>query len=214
MIKPLIIFDCDGVLVDTEAIANDRMATIFTSLGYQTTGADCRRQFQGKSLRDVCRDVSRIVGEPVEHQWLRRQIYKHLGSGVQAIAGAETAVATLLNDGYQVCVASSGSVEKMHMTLGQTDLLAMLKGVLFSADAVSRGKPFPDVFEYAASEMGRQARDAIVIEDSITGVEAGVAAGARVLGYCGDPFIDQNHMRQAGAHVFCDMAHVPQLVGE
>ena len=96
----------------------------------------------------------------------------------------------------------------MHMTLSQTRLFPLLKDVLYSADTVARSKPHPDIFEHAAKQMGHDIRQSVVIEDSVTGVTAGVAAGARVLGYCGDPFTDSEAMRAAGAETFDHMDEV------
>ena len=118
----------------------------------------------------------------------------------------------LVANGYAVCVASSGSVEKMHVTLGQTRLLALLRDVLFSATEVVRGKPFPDLFDYAACRMGHDCRTTIVIEDSLAGVQAGVASGARVLGYCGDPFTDRTSLTAAGAELVERMDAVLPLI--
>ena len=212
MTLPLIIFDCDGVLVDTEALTNNKMAEIFTSLGFKISGPDCRARFQGKSMEDVCAVVSTILNTCVVEADLQDQINQTLAQHVKPIPGVEQLVETLINSSYPICVASSGTIEKMHVTLGQTKLLPLLKDLLFSATQVKRGKPHPDVFEFAAKQMGANISSAIIIEDSVSGVLASKAAGARVLGYCGDPFTQQDKLAAAGADVFFDMKDVMDLI--
>jgi len=212
----LVIFDCDGVLVDTETVANDKIAEFFSSLGPQMTGVECRQIFQGKTLEDVCiyfAHMNDIPHDPDLPPKLRLVIEDAMTSGIGAISGARELVATITKAAIPVCVASSGSVPKMHKTLGQTGLLDPLCNVLFSAQDFGRGKPHPDVFLAAAKAMGFDCRDAVVIEDSISGVLAGVASGARVLGYCGDPFTDKQALQEAGAEVFDHMNDVPELIG-
>ncbi len=205
MTLPLIIFDCDGVLVDTEALTNSILAKIFTDLGFEISGIDCRARFQGKSMGDVCNEVADILGAPVDEASIQALVNQALVKQVNPIPRVEQLVETLLRHNYPICVASSGTVDKMVITLGQTSLLPYLKDVLFSATQVKRGKPYPDVFEFAAREMGMEIKTSIVIEDSVSGVLAGRAAGARVLGYCGDSFTDQVKMKNAGAELFNDM---------
>jgi len=208
MTVSLVIFDCDGVLVETEARMNDLLAAHFTDLGLPMTGPECRERFQGHSLRDLCKTHPDIVPLNLDPEALRDQMYQGLASGIEAIPGVETLVETLMAQGTPVCVASSGAIRKMHMTLGQTSLLPVLKDVLYSADSVARSKPHPDIFEHAAKQMNQDIRQSVVIEDSVPGVKAGVAAGARVLGYCGDPFTNADAMRAAGADTFMHMDEV------
>lgn len=208
MTPALVIFDCDGVLVETEARMNDALAAHFTGLGLPMTGPECRTRFQGHSLRDLCTTHPDIAPLGLNPEALRDEMYQSLATGIEAIAGVEALVETLQARGTPICVASSGAIRKMHMTLGQTRLLPLLKDVLYSADAVARSKPHPDIFEHAARQMGQDIRQSVVIEDSVTGVKAGVAAGARVLGYCGDPFTDPEALRAAGAETFNHMDEV------
>ena len=212
MTASLIIFDCDGVLVETEARMNALLAVYFTNRGLPMSGPECRTRFQGHSLRDLCTTHPEIGPLGLDPEALRDEMYQGLATGIEAIPGVETLVETLIARKTPVCVASSGAVRKMHMTLGQTRLLPLLKDVLFSADTVTRSKPHPDIFEHAAKQMGQDIRQSVVIEDSVTGVTAGVAAGARVLGYCGDPFTDAKAMRAAGAETFDHMDEVLALL--
>ncbi|MEE9315363.1 MAG: HAD family phosphatase [Rhizobiaceae bacterium] len=212
MPKPLIIFDCDGVLVDTEGLANNRMAEIFTGLGFLISGHDCRTRFQGKSMTDVCGEISAITKTKIDPISVQNEINRALKSNVKAVAGVEQLVLDLAARGYPICVASSGSVDKMHTTLGQTKLLDLLKEVLFTASDVERGKPFPDVFEYAAQEMKADINTSIIIEDSLSGVIAGVSSGARTFGYCGDPFTNKAALKNAGAEVFDYMSDMISII--
>ncbi len=216
LMTELVIFDCDGVLVDTEPAANDRMAEIFTSMGVPMTGSQCRSLFQGKTMEDVClhfADMAGVDPDPALPAAIRREVELTLAEGVQPVPGVGALLSMLEERALPYCVASSGSISKMHVTLGQSGLLDRLRDVLFSAQDVGRGKPHPDIFLHAAEAMGRSCRDAVIIEDSLSGVLAGVAAGARVLGYCGDPFTDPAELRAAGAEIFRAMDDVPRMLG-
>ena len=212
----LVIFDCDGVLVDTEKLSNDRMAKVLTEYGVPMTGHESRMRFQGKSIEDVCREAARMAGQPYEPtfpEFVRNEIEDVLRRGVEPVPGAVPLVKSIANSGTPYCVASSGSIQKMHLTLGAVGLLPILKEYLFSAQDVERGKPHPDIFIAAANAMKCSVGDAVIIEDSVTGVIAGVASGARVLGFAGDPFTDATALSDAGAEVFHHMDDVAALIG-
>ena len=216
MSSPLIIFDCDGVLVDSEAIANDAMAEVFAGLGLSLSGVECRRMFQGKMMEDVCREAEQLAGiarDPQLPARVRQVTEEALAGRVGPVPGVVELVHSLVADEIEFCVASSGSVSKMQLTLGGVGLLPVMRGRLFSAQDVGRGKPHPDVFLTAAAAMGRRCEEAVIIEDSVTGVQAGVASGARVLGYAGDEFTDAQALSDNGAEVFFDMAEVRDLAG-
>ena len=117
MTAPLIIFDCDGVLVETEARMNDLLAAHFTDLGLPITRAECRSRFQGHSLRDLCINHPDIAPLKLDAEALRDQMYQGLATGIEAIPGVDTLVETLIERQTPLCVASSGAVRKMHMTL-------------------------------------------------------------------------------------------------
>jgi beta-phosphoglucomutase-like phosphatase (HAD superfamily) len=195
----LVIFDCDGVLVDTEAIANEKLAEFLSELGLELTRDDCRRQFQGKMIEDVCRHVAELLGQPFDPSLpprVRQTIEDAVAIDVTPVPGVIDLVHRVAASDISFCVASSGSIPKMHSTLGPVGLLPMMRDVLFSAQDIGRGKPHPDIFLTAAAAMGHRCEDSIVIEDSLSGVQAGVAAGARVLGYAGDPFTDADALQK------------------
>ena len=216
MMHELVIFDCDGVLVDTEMIANDHISEVLSRYGPAVSGEECRKLFQGKTLEDVCRTFTATQNQQHDPELpilMRRSIEDAMSSGIKPIPGAVELVHYLIDQDIAVCVASSGSIPKMHQTLGQVGLLDQLEHLLFSAQNVGRGKPHPDVFLAAAKAMNVNCRNAVIIEDSLSGVQAGIAAGARVLGYAGDVFTDATALADAGAEIFTNMAEVRGLVG-
>ena len=212
----LVIFDCDGVLVDTETIANTRLAELISEAGLPMTMEECRRRFVGLSMRTV-RDLLRSengidLGDDFVSRW-NDGLQELFARDLRAIAHIEPAIEAVKRAGIDYCIASSGRIEKMRITLGNTGLLHFFEDVLFSASMVERGKPFPDLFLHAAAQMGHAPQTCIVIEDSVPGVQAGIAAGMTVLGYCGDPLSDADGMARSGATLFHDMRRLPGLLG-
>ncbi|MCB1452711.1 MAG: HAD family phosphatase [Rhizobiaceae bacterium] len=212
----LVIFDCDGVLVDTEALANQRLSEWITAAGLPLTGPQCRKRFVGMSMYSV-RDTLRAddgidLGEDFPERWADG-LPDLFSDGVNAIPHVAELIGRLDKSGVPLCVASSANVGKMHTTLGSVGLLERLEPVLFSADMVARGKPAPDLFLFAASSMGFEPSACIVIEDAVAGVKAGRAAGMRVLAYHGDPESDIHALTAAGGELFDDMRKVPALLG-
>ncbi|WP_378948494.1 HAD family hydrolase [Mesorhizobium sp. ANAO-SY3R2] len=210
----LVIFDCDGVLVDTEPLANRRLSAWLTEAGFPVSYEDCRRQFVGRSLTSVQKEVEATgvsLGSDFVERWYR-ELPDLFGSGVEAIPHIETFIGAVQDPGIAYCVASSARVDKMHMTLGQAGLLPHFHDVLFSATMVKRGKPFPDLFLHAATTMGFDPADCIVIEDSVAGARAGAAAGMRVFAYGGDLHADRDGLAAAGGVLFDDMRHLAGLI--
>lgn len=211
----LVIFDCDGVLVDTEGPANRRLAEWITDAGYPIAYEQCRRRFSGRSLSSVRSELMETVGVDLGADLIERW-YRELQSlfagGLEAIPHVADFIDAVERAGLAHCVASSARVDKMHLTLGRTGLLPHFKDVLFSASMVERGKPAPDLFLLAAKTMGFEPQDCIVIEDSVPGTQAGVAAGMRVFSYHGDPMTDVEGLRSAGGILFEDMRRLAALI--
>jgi HAD superfamily hydrolase (TIGR01509 family) len=213
-IPSLVIFDCDGVLVDSERIANDVMAAHITAAGWPMSGAQSLKLFVGKRMTEVMAEVEARTGTTLADDWL--DVFEAardaaFTSRLKPVPGIERVLLRLGDVGIPFCVASSGSIAKMHHSLGVTGLLPLLEGVLFSARDVGRGKPFPDIFLHAAAQMGHQPADCVVIEDTPTGAEAARAAGMRCFGYAADS--DSEALKARGATCFTDMAALPGLLG-
>ena len=174
----LVIFDCDGVLVDSESISNGVLARLLTAEGLPTTLAEARRDYQGLMLSEVIHGAETRLGRPLPERWLAR--YEHERSAafqeeLQPVAGAAEAVRLLSAAGVAVCVASQGKLEKTRLTLGLTGLRDLFAaGALFSAESVTRGKPHPDLFLHAARVMGASPARTVVVEDTPSGVTAAV----------------------------------------
>lgn len=209
----LVIFDCDGVLVDSERIANLAFAEVLSELGLSLTLEDMFDRFVGRSSAQCLEIIEAMLGakppDDLETRY-RTRINEALRSGVHAVKGVEEVIKHLR---VPYCVASSGSHEKMRMTLSATNLLQYFDGNLYSVADVKRGKPHPDVYLYAARQMGVEACRCAVIEDTPIGVQGGLAAGMTVFGYA--ELMKPERLWQAGAHrVFDRMASLAQYIDE
>ena len=215
--KPeLVIFDCDGVLVDTEGVSNEVMSACLARHGVHISGDECRLRFVGRTIEAVQAAVEAERGRPLGAEWpdlVRLETEAAFDRGVAPIPGIEAVLQAVKDDGVTYCVASSGKFSKMRKSLGQSGLLHHFQHVLFSAEQVARGKPAPDLFLFAAEMMKVQPRACVVIEDSVPGVHAGLAAGMRVLAYAGDPVSVRSGLVEAGAPAFYDMAKLAELLG-
>ncbi|HEY4997089.1 MAG TPA: HAD-IA family hydrolase [Solirubrobacteraceae bacterium] len=211
----LAIFDCDGVLVDSEVISNDVLAQALTAEGLPTTLREARRDYQGLLLSEVLSAAESKLGRALPHDWLAR--YERDRSEVfrrelRAVSGAAQAVAACIAGGIEVCVASQGKLEKTRLSLELTGLRALFdERSLFSAHLVARGKPHPDLFLHAAETMGVAPGECVVVEDSPSGVLAGRAAQMRVLGYAADS--DATALERAGAEIIFSLSEVPPRLG-
>ncbi|HEX3598411.1 MAG TPA: HAD family hydrolase [Polyangiaceae bacterium] len=206
----LVIFDCDGVLVDSEELANRVFAELLNELGANVTLETMFERFVGHSMADCLVTVEELLGRAPPSdlvETLRRRTSAILTERLEPVPGI-TAVLDSLSIPY--CVASSGDHDKMRTTLGITGLLSRFEGRLFSATEVPRGKPAPDVFLYAARQMGVAPARAAVVEDSPVGVQAGLAAGMTVFGYAARTPTER--LRKAGATVFGDMSELVRLL--
>lgn len=214
MTPALVIFDCDGVLVDSETIANRIMAETITATGIPITLEDCRARFVGGTLQRVVDTVEEWLGKPLPASWktdFEARRNAAFREGLQAIPGVAAAIEKIQESGTPICVASSGSLDKMELTLGLTDLRRYFGDNIFSASMVARGKPHPDIFLYAAEQMGQMPQNCAVVEDSLLGTTAGMAAGMRVLAYAAET--DEDALVAAGGQTFTAMAQLPGLLG-
>ncbi len=212
----LLIFDCDGVLVDSEPIANDVMAQHLSQAGLPTTCEEARRHLVGLSMAAVVEWAEERLGRPLSRDWtstVETATCAALSRSVEPVPGVVAWIDRVEAAGCRTCVASSGSMEKLQTTLGRTGLWQRFSGRVFNASMVERGKPAPDLFLHAAARMQVDPACAVVLEDSVAGVRAAVSAKMRVIGFAGDPETDAVGLRDAGAEVVGGMAGVDVLLG-
>ena len=210
-----ILFDCDGVLVDSEPITNGVLRELLAESGWALTPAECVRIFIGKAVRDERALIEANTGQPLTEAWMdefyaRRN--RELQARLVAIAGAHEAVAAAhAHAGQRIACASGADRFKVEMQLAQVGLMEWFAGRIFSGHEMPRSTPAPDVYLAAAAHLGAAGERCLVIEDTVTGVTAGVAAGATVWAYC--PLPDQGAaLRQAGAgQLFERMDDLPGL---
>lgn len=209
----LVIFDCDGVLVNSEQVANEVFAEVLLQVcGLKFTLEDMFDTFVGHSRAQCMEKIEVILGEPPPAELDRRyqdDINLALKDSVAAIEGVES---VLTNLAVPFCVASSGSHDKMKLTLGKTGLIDFFDGNIFSTSEVERGKPHPDIYLHAAATMGgHQPERCLVIEDSPIGVAGAVAAGMNVFGFA--ELMPAHKLKASGAHlVFEHMHDLPDLI--
>jgi HAD superfamily hydrolase (TIGR01509 family) len=215
-VPALIIFDCDGVLVDSEPIAARVLATEASRVGIHISAEDCLRRFTGVSMKAVLAALEADLGQPLPKDFESRVREADFAAFRSELKPMEGIQASLQELPLRKCVASSGSIEKIRFTLGVTGLLPLFEPHLFSADMVARGKPAPDLFLHAAREMATASSQCIVIEDSVAGVTAALAAGMRVFGFVGGGHCLDGYrekLEAAGAErLFARMAELPGLL--
>jgi HAD superfamily hydrolase (TIGR01509 family) len=190
----LVIFDCDGVLVDSEPIANAVFAEHLGKLGIHLTIEQALTRFLGRSMKSCMEDVTKELHSkklPVPLNFpsafleaMQEDTFAQLANSVQAVAHIVDVIDALEEKGIAFCVASSGEHAKMAVTLGKTLLAQRFGNRIYSATQVERGKPAPDLFIFAATQMGVDPSKCVVIEDSPAGVQAAVSAGMTAMAYC------------------------------
>lgn len=214
-----VLFDCDGVLVDSESITNGVLREMLEELGWKLSPAECMRIFVGKAVKDEAALIEAHTGQPLTEDWMvrfreRRNI--RLMHEVKAIDGALEAVKALhARFDARIACASGADRPKVEMQLEKCGLMPYFAGRIFSGHDLPRSKPAPDVYLAAARAVNVPPSRCLVIEDTVTGVTAGIAAGSTVFGYsppeAGHDAPDA--LRQAGARViFTRMDELPELV--
>jgi HAD superfamily hydrolase (TIGR01509 family) len=208
----LIIFDCDGVLIDSELLANRSEVEFLKSFGIEFDLSDYMARFVGKNTKDVLEGIEALHGIKLsENFW--RSAEENTFKVFQTELKSTTGIFEFLDSINKAkCVASSSSLSRLDMTLKVTDLFARFSPYIFSAEQVDRGKPAPDLFLFAAKQMQVPPDRCIVIEDSPAGVRAGVAAGMTVLGYTGGSHIQPGHQEklldEGAIKVFAEMSEL------
>ena len=216
MVSSLIIFDCDGVLVDSEVISCRAHAETLTRHGYPITSDQVLKRFLGVSDREARQTIENEMGRKLPEDFeaqMKQAALQRYASDLGAIAYVGEAIAAIA---LPKCVASSGTPEKIRHGLTCAGLYDKLAPHIFSAVQVARGKPAPDLFLFAAEQMKAEPSQCIVIEDSVPGVTGARAAGMTVLGFHGGSHCLPGHaelLRAAGAAVtFDDMRQLPELI--
>jgi HAD superfamily hydrolase (TIGR01509 family) len=212
----VLIFDCDGVLVDSEVIAHAAMVDLVTELGRPMTLQESFGIFSGKRLRDALAAAEVWLGRPITPEasaQAGQRLLARFRRELKPIDGVRDAIMALP---YPRCVASSSTRERLELSLEVTALAPLFGDKVFSADQVEHGKPAPDLFLFAARSLGASPADCIVIEDSVLGIAAARAAGMGAIGFAGGGHADTqlgDKLAAAGADIVIRaMADLPAAV--
>jgi HAD superfamily hydrolase (TIGR01509 family) len=214
----LVIFDCDGVLVDSERLSIRVDAVYLEQIGWPMPESEIVERFVGKSDADMRAEIEAHIGGPVPpeiDEAFERLYQETFDNELEAVDGVEAVLEALAAAGTPVCVASSGTHPKIRRSLATTGLARFFGERLFSATEVPNGKPAPDLFLHAAAAMGVEPVRCAVVEDSAPGVAAALAAGMRAFGYAGG-VTPADRLREAGgsAVIFHDMAELAGLLSD
>ncbi len=210
----LVIFDCDGVLVDSERLAVRVESQLLGELGWPLTEDEVLDRFVGRSDAHMIAAIEAQLGRPVPdftEQYLTR-LHAAFDDELTAVDGVVAALDAIDAGRLRSCVASSGTHTKMARTLGLTGLWERFDGRIFSATEVERGKPAPDLFLFAAAAMGVAPGSCTVVEDSRAGVAAARAAGMQVVGYAGG-LTPASWLEGPDTVVISDMSELPGVLG-
>ena len=206
-----ILFDCDGTLVDSENITNSVVAKMAAELGINMNLREAQEMFGGKTLDAVIYGMKELSGKDIPNDWLPRlveEVSKAYEADLRPIEGIKE---LLDNINIPICVASNGEPRHVKSSLTLTGLIDYFNDDVFTASEVERPKPAPDLFLYAAKQMGFKPKDCIVIEDSIPGVTAAVNANIKVYGLV--KLCSAEQLENAGARPFKTMHELSNLLG-
>lgn len=215
--SPLVIFDCDGVLVDSEPISFAVLRETLTSAGVELEESHAYRQFLGKSMASITRMIAEEfkISLSEDHiESMRTELYARFQAELQPIPGI---VETLRGLTLPHCVASSSQPERIRLSLTKTGLIGFFEPNIFSATMVRKGKPEPDLFLHAAKSMGFAPEDCIVVEDSPAGIQAAHSAGMKVFAFTGGSHASLSNLREIveglkPTAIFDDMKTLPELI--
>jgi HAD superfamily hydrolase (TIGR01509 family) len=207
----LVIFDCDGVLVDSERLAVRVEAAVLAELGWPLSQAEVVERFMGRSQAFMAQAILDRLGRRLPDDWQDRLDRRYRAAFDAELAPVDGIVEALDRIATPTCVASSGSHEMLRHTLGLTGLYQRFEGRIFSASEVAEGKPAPDLFLHAPARLGAEPAACAVVEDSRYGVEAARAAGMRAFGYTGG-LTPAGRLAGPGTVLFDDMRRLPDLL--
>lgn len=213
MTPRLVIFDCDGVLVDSEPITNRELADDLTAHGLALTPADCIELFVGGTIKSVG-EQARTMGAALPDAWVETfygRMCAALDREITAIDGAAQAVDRIARAGIATAIGSNGPMRKMEITLGRTGLADRFCGRIFSAHDIGIAKPDPAFYTHIVDTLGIGRADAVVVEDSASGVRSAVGAGIRCLGFAAETPAEK--LEAHGAEIFTHMGALPALLG-
>lgn len=217
MAPELVIFDCDGVLVDSEGLSVSALLGMIKLAGGTMDEDTAYEHFLGKSMKSVREILGRDFGLDITDTQLtemRVELMRRFREELKPVAGVSEMLPKL---SVPRCVASSGTLDRIRYALDVTGLLGLLEPHLFSAAMVARGKPAPDLFLHAATAMGAEPQNCLVIEDSPAGVEAARAAGMHVFAFtggshAGNPALKARLASMQPDFIFADMLQLPDLI--
>ena len=212
----LVIFDCDGVLIDSETIACRADSACLAELGIVLSADEILDRYLGISAATMCADIEHRLGRVLPPDFAETLRLRVAAAFERELAPMPGVAAVLTALPYRRCVASSSAPERLRHSLSLTGLLHWFEPHVFSATQVARGKPAPDLFRFAAAAMQVTPEACVVVEDSVPGVQAAVAAGMRAIGFTGGGHCRPGHaerLRAAGAAAIADdMRGLPALV--
>nr|WP_256476404.1 HAD family phosphatase [Siccirubricoccus soli] len=206
-------FDCDGVLADSEGLSSRVVAEALAERGWRISPAECQEVFLGMSITAMLPVIEARVG-PLPEGWtlgIAQRISQAVESSLEPIPGALAAVAAVAEAGLPMAVASNSTAAELRVKLIRLGLAEAFGPRVFSFEDVPRPKPAPDIYLAAAASCGAAPEACVVVEDSLLGARAGIAAGCRVLGFARET--DAGVLAAVGAEPFRDMAELAGLLG-
>ncbi|CAM3401057.1 HAD family phosphatase [Flavobacterium chungbukense] len=209
-----IIFDCDGVLVDTEKIGNGILLAMAQEHGFEMELEDAYRHFNGRNLNDCFRHIEEAIDQKLPENFeseYREKSFEAFKTQVKPMEGVLDFIENIEKLEIPYCVASSGPVEKIRLNLGIAGLLDKFENKLFSSYQINSWKPEPGIFLHAAKEMGFDVKDCIVLEDSKAGVKAGISGGFQVYGFA-NGYNDED-LKDEGAVLFSSYKELTAILG-
>ena len=218
----VVLFDCDGVLVNSEPISLSTLVDVLAHFGAPLSGEEVARLFTGRSSAAPIQHILEQTGRDVSAEfkpYFYEKLFARYDSELQKIEGIDGVLAALDARNIPFCISSSSSVQRLHTTMRLTGLGPWFKDRIYSADFVANGKPAPDLFLYAARDMGFAPENCLVVEDSVAGVQAAIASGMTCWGFVGGGHYDGmrdsagQRLTEAGAHqVFTTMADMKAAI--
>lgn len=209
-----IIFDCDGVLVDTEKIGNGILLAMAQEHGFEMELEDAYRYFNGRNLKDCFRHIEEAIDQKLPENFetqYREKSFEAFKTQVKPMEGIVDFIRNIEKLKIPYCVASSGPVEKIRLNLEVAGLLDKFEDRIFSSYQIGSWKPEPGIFLHAATVMGFEVKDCIVVEDSKAGVKAGISGGFKVYGFANG--FNNDDLEEEGAELFSSYEELSEKLG-